>query len=68
MAARVLRRALALGDDRAIGILTLLGSAFPLALRLIHVGWMWHGHLLGWINTRDLLSIVLYLSLKGSEE
>jgi hypothetical protein len=42
------------------GILILLGSALPLVLRPIHAGWMWIGHVLGWINTRILLGIVFY--------
>lgn len=41
-------------------ILILLGSARPLVLRPIHAGWMWIGHVLGWINTRILLGIVFY--------
>lgn len=41
-------------------ILILLGSVLPLALRPIHAGWMWIGHVLGWINTRILLGIVFY--------
>lgn len=41
-------------------ILILLGSVLPLALRAIHAGWMWIGHVLGWINTRILLGIVFY--------
>ena len=42
------------------GILIFLGSALPLVLRPIHTGWMWIGHMLGWINTRILLGIVFY--------
>lgn len=42
------------------GILILLGSALPLVLCPIHAGWMWIGHVLGWINTRILLGIVFY--------
>ena len=42
------------------GILILLGFALPLVLRPIHAGWMWIGHVLGWINTRILLGIVFY--------
>lgn len=41
-------------------VLILLGSALPLVLRPIHAGWMWIGHVLGWINTRILLGIVFY--------
>ncbi len=42
------------------GILILLGSMLPLVLRPIHAGWMWIGHVLGWVNTRILLSAVFY--------
>ena len=33
---------------------------FHQLLAPIHKGWMWVGHILGWINTRILLSIVFY--------
>jgi len=42
------------------GSLILLGALLPQALAPIHRGWMWVGHILGWINTRILLSIVFY--------
>lgn len=42
------------------GTLALLGAVFPQVLRPLHTGWMWIGHVLGWINTRILLSIVFY--------
>ena len=42
------------------GILILLGAMLPLVLRPIHAGWMWIGHVLGWVNTRILLGIVFY--------
>lgn len=42
------------------GLLVLLGGVAPLLLRPLHTGWMWIGHVLGWINTRILLSIVFY--------
>jgi hypothetical protein len=47
----------------AIGIGCLLiacGGALPFVLAPIHKGWMWVGHILGWINTRILLGIVFY--------
>ena len=37
------------------------GAACPRALAPAHRGWMWIGHVLGWINTRILLTIVFYL-------
>lgn len=47
----------------AIGIGALLivcGGVLPSVLAPIHKGWMWVGHIMGWINTRILLSIVFY--------
>lgn len=42
------------------GVLVLLGGILPRALAPVHKGWMWIGHILGWINTRILLGIVFY--------
>jgi len=42
------------------GLLILLGVILPQVLAPIHKGWMWVGHVLGWINTRILLGIVFY--------
>ncbi len=42
------------------GTLFLVGMVLPKALWPIHKGWMWLGHILGWINTRILLGIVFY--------
>jgi Saxitoxin biosynthesis operon protein SxtJ len=42
------------------GLLLALGGILPQALAPIHKGWMWIGHLLGWINTRILLGVVFY--------
>jgi len=47
----------------AIGIGCLLigcGGILPQLLAPVHTGWMWVGHILGWINTRILLGIVFY--------
>ncbi len=33
----------------------------PTALRFVYRGWMWLGHVLGWINTRILLGLVFYI-------
>ena len=41
-------------------ILIVLGAILPQVLAPIHKGWMWVGHILGWINTRILLGIVFY--------
>lgn len=42
------------------GTLIAAGLVFPTALRLPHQGWMWGGHVLGWINTRIILGIVFF--------
>ena len=42
------------------GSLIVLGILLPRALAHVHQGWMWIGHILGWINTRILLSLVFY--------
>lgn len=42
------------------GLLIFLGVLLPGALAPVHRGWMWIGHVLGWINTRILLGVVFY--------
>jgi saxitoxin biosynthesis operon SxtJ-like protein len=42
------------------GLLIACGGILPQVLWPIHKGWMWVGHILGWINTRILLGIVFY--------
>lgn len=42
------------------GVLMVFGGLLPRALAHVHRGWMWIGHVLGWINTRILLAIVFY--------
>ena len=42
------------------GLLIACGGVFPSVLWPVHKGWMWAGHILGWINTRILLGIVFY--------
>ena len=42
------------------GLLIAVGGLLPQLLAPVHTGWMWVGHILGWINTRILLSIVFY--------
>jgi hypothetical protein len=42
------------------GLLIALGALAPQVLAPIHKGWMWGGHILGWLNTRILLGIVFY--------
>jgi multisubunit Na+/H+ antiporter MnhG subunit len=43
------------------GLLIACGGMLPHVLRPIHTGWMWVGHIMGWINTRILLGIVFYV-------
>ena len=45
------------------GLLIVLGAILPQVLAPIHKGWMWVGHVLGWVNTRILLSIVFFALL-----
>ena len=40
--------------------LMIFGVLVPRWLAPVHRGWMWIGHVLGWINTRILLSVVFY--------
>jgi len=42
------------------GLLIAVGGILPQLLAPIYKGWMWVGHVMGWINTRILLSIVFY--------
>ena len=42
------------------GLLIACGGILPQLLAPVHKGWMWVGHIMGWINTRILLSIVFY--------
>ena len=42
------------------GLLILSGSLVPAWLAPIHRGWMWVGHVLGWINTRIILGVIFY--------
>ena len=42
------------------GGLIVAGALVPAVLAPVHKGWMWIGHVLGWINTRILLGIVFY--------
>lgn len=42
------------------GLLIACGGILPQLLASIHKGWMWVGHILGWINTRVLLGLVFY--------
>ena len=41
-------------------LLILFGGLAPTWLGPIHQGWMWIGHVLGWINTRIILGVIFY--------
>ena len=41
-------------------LLIAAGAVIPSLLREIYEGWMFLGHILGWINTRIILGIVFY--------
>jgi len=42
------------------GLLIACGGILPQLLAPVYKGWMWVGHIMGWINTRILLGIVFY--------
>jgi hypothetical protein len=44
----------------ATAILVLPAVVYPMSLKLIYRGWMAIGEVLGWINTRIILSIIFY--------
>lgn len=41
-------------------ILGLAGLIVPGALKHVYQGWMWVGHILGWVNTRIILGVLFY--------
>ena len=41
-------------------VMILSGGFIPTWLAPIHRGWMWVGHVLGWINTPILLGLIFY--------
>jgi len=42
------------------GLLIASGGLVPHLLAPVYKGWMWIGHILGWINTRILLGFIFY--------
>jgi len=42
------------------GLLIACGGILPQLLAPVYKGWMWVGHIMGWINTRILLGIMFY--------
>jgi hypothetical protein len=43
--------------------LVMLGAVYPAALRAVFKGWTAVGNVLGWINTRIILSAIFYLAV-----
>jgi hypothetical protein len=43
------------------GLLLLPAVTYPQSLYWPHKGWMFVGHVLGWINTRIILGVVFYI-------
>jgi len=41
-------------------LLSVAGLAVPAILKYLYQGWMWVGHVMGWINTRIILSVLFY--------
>ena len=41
-------------------ILSVLGAVLPDSLAPVHRGWMYVGHVMGWINTRIILGLFFY--------
>jgi len=41
-------------------LLSVVGLIVPSMLKYLYQGWMWVGHVLGWINTRIILGILFY--------
>lgn len=45
------------------GLLSVLAAVAPSLLRPVHKGWMFLGHVMGWINTRIILGVFFYAVL-----
>jgi hypothetical protein len=41
-------------------IMGLAGLIVPGVLKHVYQGWMWLGHILGWVNTRIILGVLFY--------
>jgi hypothetical protein len=41
-------------------LLSVAGLAVPATLKHLYQGWMWVGHVMGWVNTRIILSVLFY--------
>ena len=41
-------------------LLVMAGLVIPGILKHIYQGWMWVGHVMGWVNTRIILGVLFY--------
>jgi hypothetical protein len=41
-------------------LLAVAGLVMPTILKQVYQGWMWVGHVLGWVNTRIILGVLFY--------
>ena len=41
-------------------LLAVAGLMMPGLLKQVYQGWMWVGHVMGWVNTRIILGILFY--------
>jgi hypothetical protein len=41
-------------------LLAAAGLVMPVVLKSVYQGWMWVGHVMGWVNTRIILGILFY--------
>ena len=41
-------------------LLAVAGLVVPTVLKQVYQGWMWVGHITGWVNTRIILGVLFY--------
>jgi hypothetical protein len=41
-------------------LLATAGLIMPVILKHVYKGWMWVGHVMGWVNTRIILGVLFY--------
>jgi hypothetical protein len=41
-------------------LLAVAGLVAPSVLKQVYQGWMWVGHIMGWVNTRIILGVLFY--------
>jgi hypothetical protein len=41
-------------------LLAVAGLVVPTVLKQVYQGWMWVGHIMGWVNTRIILGVLFY--------